>query len=259
MSIFERIKRDYLIWYTLKSGFWAGLKLAITIILTHLRVEPRTVIISYRGCHFPIVINDGSDLGVLHEVFVIEQYKLNDTAKEPKLIFDLGANVGYTILYFRSIFPTARIIAVEALPQTVLKLQKNIADQDNIEVVAKAVTDRSGSVTFYDYPASSMSSSMVRRHDQANSYQVPAITLNDLVTTYGPPDLIKIDIEGAEYQVLNNFDNLNRVPQIIGEVHPDIGNFTETDFLRLFTDFTVTKRFQSATRFMFAATKVTQD
>jgi Methyltransferase FkbM domain len=53
---------------------------------------------------------------------------------------------------------------------------------------------------------------------------VPAITLDDFLAVGGPsPQLVKIDVEGGEYEVLRGGTNLfqNQRPLIIAEVHHD--------------------------------------
>lgn len=58
-------------------------------------------------------------------------------------------------------------------------------------------------------------------HDRTTSYEVEALTLDELLRRTGPVDLLKLDIEGAEYAVLEGASDkvLGCIPQIVVEFH----------------------------------------
>ena len=69
---------------------------------------------------------------------------------QPRLILDLGANVGYASVYFALRHPTARVIAVEPEPSNVAVLRRNVAGLPSVAVVEGAVWPHSGRVSLQD-------------------------------------------------------------------------------------------------------------
>jgi FkbM family methyltransferase len=131
------------------------------------------------------------------------------------LLFDIGANIGRWAIANHT--PTNRIISVEASPSTYAELQSRVSQYKNIIPLHYAVTSSTDShVTFYHCNTAStistldrdwLSSPESRFGMYANTIQeitVPAISLDRLITEYGVPDLLKIDVEGAENIVLQS-------------------------------------------------------
>jgi FkbM family methyltransferase len=136
------------------------------------------------------------------------------------LIFDIGANKGFKTEIFLRL--GAKVIAVDAdeVNQAALKekfLKYRMAKKQ-VLIVGNAVSDKKGFVTFWvDEPGSAKNTlsekwvDTLRRDDKhfgkllsfPRSVRVDAITLEDLVQTYGQPFFIKIDVEGHEFNVLS--------------------------------------------------------
>jgi len=71
----------------------------------------------------------------------------------------------------------------------------------------------------------------IRSHGCEKSIKVASITLKDLINMFGSIDLLKMDIEGAEYEVLSSCDCLSQVNSIIAELHPN--DLTQTKLKKL--------------------------
>lgn len=128
------------------------------------------------------------------------------------LCFDIGANIGKWSKANISKFD--KIIAVEASPITYAELYKNI-NNDNIIPLNYAICDNNNEdITFYhsdlhvistinkDWLANEKS-----RFNNTNNFKemiVKTTTLDDLIQRYGVPDLIKIDVEAAEYECIKS-------------------------------------------------------
>jgi FkbM family methyltransferase len=142
-----------------------------------------------------------------------------------RTIVDLGANIGLASLYFASRFPSARIISVEANPEAVLCLRKTLAGFPNIEVLPVAVSAEAGYVDLWiDNGSSSRLNSsitgrdMYGREDKFRSVRVESRTLDSIIPVR--VDLLKVDIEGAEYEVLASpCVRPEHIRSIIVEVH----------------------------------------
>jgi len=118
------------------------------------------------------------------------------------VVFDVGANVGfYTLLAARRSGPTGRIAAFEPLPRNVGYLRRHVGLNrlENVEVVEAAVADTPGVMRF------GTSRNFLEGHlDAGGELTVATITLDSFVADGFPlPDIVKIDVEGAERRVLH--------------------------------------------------------
>lgn len=120
-------------------------------------------------------------------------------------IMDIGANIGLvSIILSRLVGKNGHIYAFEALPATAELLQRNINRNrcENVTVYTYAVSNRCGEITFYEAgPGKSEVSSI--RPRPGNSITVPTIMLDAMMPKLSRVDIVKIDVEGAEYLVLD--------------------------------------------------------
>jgi FkbM family methyltransferase len=110
-------------------------------------------------------------------------------AKPGMTVFDVGAHAGYfTMMLSRIVGKSGRVFAFEANPENVAILRKHIRINQlgNINIIEAAVADRNGEVRFSGSGYEGQISDSGRR--------IPAVKLVDFPT----PDLLKMDIEGAE-------------------------------------------------------------
>lgn len=140
---------------------------------------------------------------------------------------DVGANIGYfTLLASVLVGRNGEVIAVEPNPGARARLERNVSLNrlTNVRVVEAALSDRAGELTLHLGPAdnSGLSSFRVPR-DSARSIAVAVRTLDSLVTLDARPRaIVKIDVEGAELQVLRGMrETLRRArPDLIVEISP---------------------------------------
>jgi FkbM family methyltransferase len=153
---------------------------------------------------------------------------------EPRSILDLGANIGIASIDFALRYPQASIIAVEPVAANFQLLQKNISRLQNIRALNVAVGKhderavlRGAGQSFRTQPVSARSKASRREETTVRD-------LNALLAELGITqiDLIKIDVEGAEYDVLTSLDPglLRRVKWIVGELH-SVRDFALLDYL----------------------------
>ncbi len=132
-----------------------------------------------------------------------------------KLVFDCGANVGDYTKYF--IDHGARVVSIE--PQgNLIKGNLNFKGATVLEV---CLSDKIGEITLYECgPHHTIASCSPKWKDEGRFKDwgwdagrvVPCTTLNALILEYGPPDIIKIDVEGHEYSVIQG---LSYKPQVL--------------------------------------------
>ena len=118
-------------------------------------------------------------------------------------VFDIGANAGfYTLACSRLAGATGHVWAFEPFAENAFNVLQHLRLNaiSNVTLVQAAVADRSGVAGF----EIAQSNSMGMLSSQAKGYLVPTISLDQLLhdQTLPMPDLIKMDVEGAEAAVL---------------------------------------------------------
>jgi FkbM family methyltransferase len=141
-----------------------------------------------------------------------------DNLAHPKLIWDLGANIGLTVRQMSVQFPAARIVAVELDEDNLALARRNVADvADRVELLHGAVWPDAGTLS---YGVADGEGQDAFRVADGGTASAPAITLDELLDRFGPPDFVKMDIEGAEEEVLARHTGWSAaVPRIAVEYH----------------------------------------
>ncbi|NLY03161.1 MAG: FkbM family methyltransferase [Rhodopirellula sp.] len=137
---------------------------------------------------------------------------------------DVGAFIGrYTLAYARAVGPSGRVVAAEPLPANHRLLTRNVElnRYANVTCVPYALGSETRDVQLM-YDAETSTASTVGQLPRA--VVVPQVTLDDLFETLGirNVDLLKIDVEGAELDVLaGSARTLAASPavEIIVEIH----------------------------------------
>ncbi len=177
------------------------------------------------------IVNYKRPYEVLHtyrELFCKEIYQFECITDSP-IILDCGSNIGLSVLYFKSIYPNARVWAFEPDASNFELLSKNIQSNNLNDVIAApaAVWITDGTISF------SGNGSEASRIDENNSNDsnvtVPCISLKTLLCTFETIDFLKMDIEGGEYKVITDCaDEFHRVNNFFLEYH---GKTTDTNHL----------------------------
>lgn len=191
----------------------------------------RTVGFQPRNSAHPVKMRTGasSDRDVFHQIFVFEEYK-DIQLDQPKLIVDLGANVGYSSAYFLAKFPTAQVVSLEPEATNWQMCMENLkAFGARAKVIHGAIWPERTQLSvrtgeFGDgrewatqvRPASGDTSAA----EMVPAYDLPAIL--DLCPTK-EIDLLKVDIEGSEEQLFSRGAEkwLPHVRNICIELHND--------------------------------------
>jgi FkbM family methyltransferase len=136
--------------------------------------------------------------GMLDEIFIRENYKFDCESKSPTII-DCGANIGLSVLYFKSLYPDAVIHAFEPDPAAYEKLVANMNENGFKDVFTykEAVWIEDGELVF-----ETDGSWGGHIGDSASSVgvTVKARKLDGLLDKH--VDFLKMDIEGAESDVI---------------------------------------------------------
>lgn len=133
---------------------------------------------------------------------------LRRSCKQGGVALDIGAHIGlFSVVMARMVGPSGRVFSFEPTPFTNAVLRQTVQlnrPNDNIEVRNEAVADRARQVAFYDTGDTvSNANSMVRPSRSARELVVEAVSVDKFIDTRKlAPSCMKIDVEGAEYNVL---------------------------------------------------------
>ncbi len=133
-----------------------------------------------------------------------KQKAFSEALRPGHIVYDLGANVGfYSLLASVMVGPQGKVFSFEPAPRNLVLLRKHLALNAvaNCVIYEAAVTDSRGLANFD--PAGDWSEGHLTT-ESTNCFTVPTVALDDLVSSgeLPVPQVIKCDIEGAEYKAL---------------------------------------------------------
>lgn len=163
---------------------------------------------------------------MFEEIFINANYFFNIKKKDP-VIIDCGSNTGLSILFFKQLYPKSKIIAFEPDPNTFTILERNINlnKLNNITLYNVALDNEISQKTFYTNktnPASGVSSLIANRANK-DEIKVETVKLSSYIES--KIDLLKLDIEGSEFAVIEDLHEtgkLNFIDKMIIEYHHHI-------------------------------------
>lgn len=137
----------------------------------------------------------------VEEIFRRRVYDFVPTGASPRIL-DCGANIGLATIWFKLRFPAARVTAFEPDPALCEALRANVAAFAfaGVEVRQEAVWTTASTLEFLREGAHS--GRVARSGDGGEKVAVSAVRLRDRLTE--PVDLLKLDVEGAETEILRD-------------------------------------------------------
>lgn len=202
-----------------------GLQGVLALILYFLTGKKQQLLKSAPNCRHKVSLRvHSADITAYKQIFIYKEYDFS-TKSKPKIIVDLGANIGLTSVYFANKFPEARIIAIEPERNNFNELKRNTRDYNNIETLNLAVWNEDGFIELNDSGLGEMgytTNSVNSQSDPNTTSRVQALTINSLLSLLDIEfiDILKIDIEGAELELFQNTSSwLSNTKSIIIELH----------------------------------------
>ena len=165
------------------------------------------------------IADSTSFLGSLEEIFRGEIYKFK-TESDSVTIIDCGANIGLATLYFKRLFPNARIIAYEPDPNIFAIMRNNIDafGFDGIILKNEAISNKEGEVNFH--LEGGHSGMIVQNTSETNVVPVRCARLKNILSKFEEVTFLKIDIEGHENEVIFDIEpELKKVQYLFLEYH----------------------------------------
>jgi len=170
---------------------------------------------------------------LFEEIFVHGDYHFNAGSESP-FILDCGSNIGLAALYFKQLYPRARVVAFEPDPVTFAILGKNLKGNSagDVQAVNCALHGVATRLPFYrdtHRPGAPYASTnpdlvaMVAGNQRVAQGEVQGVRLSDYVDQ--PVDFLKLDVEGAEGAVIGDLaetGKLRLVRTLVMEYHHHI-------------------------------------
>ena len=160
------------------------------------------------------------------EIFLNRDYCFV-TDKESPLIIDCGTNIGVSILYFKKLYPQARIVGFEPFAQAfnVLKSNVEVNNLQNVTVHNLGLTGQDGERALFHDPANGggLRTSFLEQRARGASTVVTTTVLSKYIDQ--PVDFLKMDIEGSELPVIEELAQtrkLSLVNEMVIEYHHHI-------------------------------------
>jgi FkbM family methyltransferase len=152
------------------------------------------------------------------------------------VFWDVGANAGYhSLLGARTVGPNGAVVAFEPDPRAceIIRDQLSLNGISNCTIEEAAVADRPGSVVLRRLPNCLMST-LDGIVEGGEPLDVRATTMDSMLETSPPPNLIKMDIEGAEVLALQGGERLfaTHRPRLLLSLHGDKAATYCTDLMR---------------------------
>jgi FkbM family methyltransferase len=171
-----------------------------------------------------------SDMTVIYEIVLKRgfnsEYYLPKRVN-PKIILDIGANIGATTIYYANRFPDAKIYSFEPLLENYKILEKNTSNIENVSVFNYGLGKNDGFFDIYltddeeNFGGATMNNSGMHEKESIEKCEVRSIDTVLKELDISSIDLIKIDTEGAEFDILMNIPHgvIQQTKWITGELH----------------------------------------
>ena len=218
---------------------WVGDALKTQLRLATGRVRRENGVVQVPVGRFEVAGFSVSSLEYLHrKIFVELEYWFEARRREP-FIVDGGSNIGMSVLFFKTLYPDARVLAFEPAQRAHELLVRNVEANGlrAVDVHRVALGLENGTVPFFEDPNDPATFRMSTRAGRitGTSTSVTQQRLSDLLA--GEVDLLKLDVEGAEDGVLADLcasGAISRIEQLVVEYHHQLD--VQRDFLGAFLE-----------------------
>ncbi len=198
-------------------------RLLIILFMSFFTPFPTTIYLSAFKLRVSFV-NIYSFIFMFNETFCIGQYKIY---KNIKVFIDVGANIGLVTLWYHLFNPKMEIYCFEPDEINFRILQKNIKDNQvtNCHIFKNAVSNKSCTTKFYRIKDNIQNLDSGLRLNLKLPYEtinIDTIKLSTLIKKLTKVSLLKMDIEGEEYAVIDELfysDSIKKIDKIIFESH----------------------------------------
>lgn len=166
---------------------------------------------------------NSTDLMAFTNVWLVEEYSLkNFKFQNIENVIDVGAHIGLFALYVSQFFKSGKIICFEPIKENYQMLLSNLEINHikNVVCYNKAVSKSDSQIRIY---LNSDESGHSMFEPQKDFVDVDSVSLSKVLDEHNMDsvDLLKLDCEGAEYEIIENFPKkrFNQIKKIVMEYH----------------------------------------
>ena len=201
----------------------------IPLLLDLMRMKQSDYVAECLGLRFELNAGRFEWFTLLENVIREDYFRDGISLREGDLVIDIGANFGsFTALASRKVGTSGKVVAIEPNPDVFARLQRNVTINrlTNVETRNEAVSGRDGASDLHMHRRNAFTTlvASVDRRDNTDtrSVRVKTSSLPSIVASLGGEvALLKIDCEGAEYEILDSLDEATAscIRQITMEAH----------------------------------------
>ncbi len=178
--------------------YWAALRKLIP------RLSSAAIMLALKDGRV-IPVREFMTLFIYKEIFVDGCYDVTIDRSDP-VILDIGANTGLFALRMKQLFPSGSVVCYEPFPSNFEQLKQTISANrlDSVVPIQKAVGARAGSARLYIHKRNVGGHSLYAEVASSNEYvDVEVLQIHSVLDRLqGEVDLLKVDCEGAEFEIL---------------------------------------------------------
>ena len=191
-------------------------------------INIETFIHAGRGFRIHADVEQGKwDVRILQESWQQYEIALMDLPDKP-LVIDLGAHIGGFTARVKKLYPLAHIIAVEPDRNNLDLLKWNTSHYQGVEIVSDAVLHDYRFASIYSLGENTGAHMVIGiASDTYIEGAVFCVGLDSIVGFLPVVDLLKIDVEGSEYNIFKHFKAWHRIKRIVGEYHGTLEKFNQ--------------------------------
>lgn len=228
--------------FTLLTGFRSPFKI-ISIFLG--AKNPAKTIVQLRSSGLKFYVRGKMDVWSLKETLLDRFYeRFGFSVQDGWTIVDIGGGIGDYTIFAAHGHDQTRVTAFEPFPESYRLLQENLALNQihNVQLSVQAVGSQTGTLQFIggQVDALSRQTSSAGGAAAEEVLAVPSVSLEGVLEQLagGHVDLIKLDCEGAEYDILMNSPAsvLKKIDRIVLEYHDGVTPYTHDDLVKFLAE-----------------------
>jgi FkbM family methyltransferase len=146
---------------------------------------------------------------IFREIFIERVYYFDDLPENPSII-DCGGHAGLATIYYKHLRPNARVLAFE--PISWEAFEHNTSRFKDVTLLKNAVAKTEGETEMYWTPENTAGATIFPSYLSGHHATVTMVKLSNYITE--SVDLLKIDIEGAENDVIQELADSNKLPLV---------------------------------------------
>lgn len=207
------------------------------------RIRPKgTRSITWMGPHGDLILNYYDSI-VCWRAEILDDHLYDIELPETPLILDIGANQGFVTLWFKYNHPNAMIYSYEPVKKSYDILVKNVEDNNlnNCVLINAGVFDENKTHKIYHREGGAGLGDTISSlgTEGCKEEEIQLLNIDPTFNDTDKIDLVKMDIEGSEYNILKNCSFWKKANKIIIEFHDQFKEpfgFKDINFIKLITD-----------------------